>query len=71
MSAIAILEKLPFIKGNKKYFASHGSNNIFADCTVYIYLYLKDWRAGDISITLDPKASLSMNGGWNCKAFSG
>ena len=35
--AIATLDKLPFLKGNtnKKYFA-YGSNNIFADCTVYI-----------------------------------
>ena len=30
--AIEILGKLPFLKGNKKYFAFDGSNNIFADC---------------------------------------
>ena len=30
--AIAILEKLPFLKGNKNYF--DGSNNIFTDCSI-------------------------------------
>ena len=29
--AIAILVKLPFLKGNKNYFAFDGSNNIFVD----------------------------------------
>ena len=35
--AFAILEKLPFSKGNNNYSAFFGSNDIFADCT-YIYL---------------------------------
>ena len=30
--AIAILEKLPFLKGNKIISHFDGSNNIFADC---------------------------------------
>ena len=30
--AIAILEKLPFLKGNKIISHNDGSNNIFADC---------------------------------------
>ena len=30
--SIAIFEKLPFLKGNKNYFAFDGSNNIFAEC---------------------------------------
>ena len=32
--AIAILEKLSFLKCKKNYFAFDGSNNIFADCIV-------------------------------------
>ena len=32
--AIAILDKWPFLKGNKNYFAFDGSNNIFADCRI-------------------------------------
>ena len=32
--AIAILEKLPFLKGNKKISHFDGSNNIFADCNL-------------------------------------
>ena len=30
--AIAILEKLQFLNGNKNYYDFYGSNNIFADC---------------------------------------
>ena len=37
-SNIAILEKLPFLKGNKNYFAFDGSNNIFADCSSSILI---------------------------------
>ena len=35
--AIAILEKLPFLKGNQNNFA-FSSNNIFADCKYKDYL---------------------------------
>ena len=32
--AIAILEKLPFLKGKKKKIHFDGSNNVFGDCNV-------------------------------------
>ena len=35
--AIAMLEKLPFLKGNKNYFTFYGSNNNFADCTLLLH----------------------------------
>ena len=34
--AIAILKKLPFLKGNKIILHLGGSNNIFADCTIFV-----------------------------------
>ena len=41
--AIAILEKLPFLKGTKIISHFHGSNNIFVDCTVILEYYtIKD-----------------------------
>ena len=32
--AIAILEKITFLKSNKNYFTFDGSNNIFVHCTL-------------------------------------
>ena len=38
--AIAILEKLPFLKGDKIISHFHGSNNIVADCICFILMVL-------------------------------
>ena len=38
--AIAILKKLPYLKGNKNYLHFDGSNNIFVDCRTSTF-YLK------------------------------
>ena len=43
--AIAILERLPFLKGKKIISHFDGSNNIFADCTSWVSAnwYLALW----------------------------
>ena len=38
--AMAILVKLPFLKGTKNYFAFDGSNNIFACYIEYVVLLI-------------------------------